>query len=337
MDHKKVVVLGTGGTIAGRASHHNDNVGYRAAELAVTDLVTAVPGLQSLLGSHPLECAQLVQVDSKDMEWDVWQSLGRACERYLADDTVHAVIVTHGTDTLEETAYFLHLALADRVHHKPIVLTCAMRPATSVLSDGPQNLLDAVAVALDARSRGVMAVCAGVVHSACHLQKFHPYRVDAFTSGDAGPLACVEEGGVRWLQRPAAGDDEDLSSLMWGGFGQHDAPLVDIVMHYAGAGDRQVDALCAMHGQGVSPPRGIVVAGTGNGTVNSRMALALQAAAKTGVAVVIASRCAVGGVVRQGPSPEGCRVYPGLSAVKARIRLMLTLLKSDAASDAVRA
>lgn len=322
MECRRLVVLGTGGTIAGRASSGSDNVGYKAGEVQVGDLLAAIPGMELRLCGRSLSSEQVAQIDSKDMDWSVWLALLAACERHLSDTSVDAVVVTHGTDTIEETAYFLHLALRDRFLSKPVVLTCAMRPATALTPDGPQNVLDAVTAALDARTRGVVVVCAGAIHSAENVQKAHTYRVDAFEAGDAGPLGWVEEGHVRWChssQAPGFHAESWLPEIA--AFGA--MPRVEIVMNYAGAGDAVVRSLLA--DRDLPRLRGIVVAGTGNGTVNSSMHDALAGAVAAGVKVAIASRCAQGGVVRNSPIAEGFTAYPGLSAVKTRVRLMLEL------------
>jgi L-asparaginase len=326
MTSRKVVVLGTGGTIAGRASSGSDNVGYRAGEVSVADLLAAVPGMHDRLTGCGLISEQIAQIDSKDMEWSVWRALQQACEKHLADESVAAVVITHGTDTLEETAFFLHLSLPAIARGKPVVLTCAMRPASALTPDGPQNILDAVTVALDSRSSGVLAVCAGAVHAAQYVQKAHTYRVDAFDSGDAGPLAWVEEGRVRWCQTswPA---EEKPTTVFAPHPVQEQTPRVEIVMNYAGASAAVVDALCTDPAGTALPLKGIVVAGTGNGTVNEVMQGALERAAASGIQIALASRCAKGGVVRSSPLPKGFRVYPGLSAVKARVQLMMELMK----------
>src|SRR5438132_2292849 len=175
----KVVVLGTGGTIAGTAADELDNVGYTAGQLAVAQLVRAVPALAAVA----IECEQVAQLDSKDMGHAAWRDLALRCAHHLARPEVAGIVVTHGTDTLEETAWFLQRVLAPA---KPVVMTAAMRPATALQADGPQNLLDAVTVARAPGARGVVAVLAGVVHGAREVRKVHPYRVDAFGSGDAG-------------------------------------------------------------------------------------------------------------------------------------------------------
>ena len=129
----RTVILGTGGTIAGRSQAASDNVGYRAGEVSVADLLAAVPAL----AGHALEARQLAQVDSKDMDHGLWQGLAQAVAEALAREDVQGVVITHGTDTLEETAWFLHRVLAPT---KSVVLTAAMRPASALMPDGPQNL-----------------------------------------------------------------------------------------------------------------------------------------------------------------------------------------------------
>jgi L-asparaginase len=308
---KTTVILGTGGTIAGQAPSATDNIGYTAAQIGVAQLVAAVPALAQL----PLEAEQVAQVDSKDMSFAVWQALLSRVQHHLARDEVGGIVITHGTDTLEETAFFL-MALLDP--EKPVVLTCAMRPATSLQADGPQNLSDAVAVARHIGARGVLAVCAGVVHSALDVQKLHSYWLDAFSSGDAGPLAYVEEGAVRQVRNwPLAGEFIAKSAIknialemLW--------PRVEVLMNYAGASAATVQALV---GSGV---QGLVVAGTGNGTVHADLQAALLAAQSQGVAVRRATRCALGRVLPV--AGDDLLDSQGLTPVKARIALMLELL-----------
>lgn len=321
---KKMVFLGTGGTIAGTASDASDNVGYRAAQIGVEGLLAAIPGLQSSLRDYVCEFEQVAQVDSKDMAWCHWRLLAQRVYHHLALADVAAVLITHGTDTLEETAFFLSQVLpAELLAAKPVVFVCAMRPASALAPDGPQNVLDAVTVAREPHARGVLVVCAGAIHSSRNVQKVHTYRPNAFDSGDAGVLGYVEEGTVRWvsgyLPDPNPGVQismDRLADRAW--------PRVEIVMSHAGASGAMVRALCAA--QEASPLRGIVVAGTGNGTIHHEMEVALQAAASAGVRVVRATRCAYGRVIAahgmQGVFPDS----RGLSAVKARVALMLELM-----------
>ena len=313
MSGQKIVVLGTGGTIAGTSAQAGDNIGYTAAQVGVAQLLAAVPGLQAMAGTLLTE--QVAQIDSKDMDGEVWRALALRCAHHLADPDVRGIVITHGTDTLEETAWFLHQVLDAR---KPVVLTCAMRPATALAPDGPQNLLDAVAVATAPGACGVVMVAAGEVHGARHVQKVHPYRVNAFTSGDVGPLGFVEEGAVRLTQNwPPALDGKAQAAIerianivTW--------PRVEIVVSHAGATGAVVDALVR---DGV---QGLVVACTGNGTIHHALEAALLRAQAAGVKVVRSTRCPLGQVL-----PKAGDVLPdshGLSPVKARIALMLALL-----------
>jgi len=305
-----VVILGTGGTIAGASSVAGDNVGYTAAQRSVADLLAAVPPL----AGTPVEAEQVAQLDSKDMDAATWQALARAVARHLARPAVQGIVVTHGTDTLEETAWLLQQVLAPA---KPVVLVAAMRPATALAADGPQNLLDAVAVARTPGARGVVAVLAGQVHAADRVRKVHTYRTDAFSSGDAGPLGVVEEGVLRrftdWPAGVALGLDVlDTDPTQW--------PWVEIVTSHAGA---RGDAVRALLAAGV---QGLVVAGTGNGSVHRALQQALDEARAAGLPVWLCSRCAGGVLV---PAP-GAAPSPAaaLSPWQARLALQLQLLSA---------
>lgn len=310
-DSSRVVILGTGGTIAGTAASAADQVGYTAAQLSVAELVAAVPDLAGV----PLEAEQVAQLDSKDMDPATWRSLAQRVAHHLARPEVEGIVVTHGTDTLEETAWLLQRVLAPA---KPVVLAAAMRPATALSPDGPPNLRDAVCVARHPGARGVLAVLAGQVHGAAEVQKQHTYRLDAFGSGEAGPLALVEEGGVRalrpWPQGPALGPELlQPPPETW--------PWVEIVASHAGAGGRVVEALRA---QGVD---GLVVAATGNGTVHRDLETALLAAQAAGVAVLRATRCPFGTVIKR-PGQAALPDAGGLNPAKARVELLLRLLEA---------
>jgi L-asparaginase len=306
---KKLVVLATGGTIAGQAQTATDTVGYTAAQLGVDALVASVPSLQA----WNLVAEQVAQVDSKDMTFDIWRALALRCRHWLDQPDIAGVVVTHGTDTLEETAYFLHAVVAAA---KPVVLTCAMRPATAISADGPQNISDAATVAMAPGARGVVAVCAGRILGAVDVAKEHTYRLDAFGSGDAGPIGYVEAGQLRLLRDWPAGTcprgvlDAVAKASGW--------PRVEIVMSHAGAGGAMVDALVA---QGV---QGLVVAGTGNGSIHRELDAALRRAVGQGVKVVRSTRCAQGRILAR--ADDVFADSAGLSPVKARIVLMLDLL-----------
>ena len=303
-----VLILGTGGTIAGRSAQASDTVGYRAAELGVAELVRAVPAL----AGWALELEQVAQVDSKDMDHALWQLLAQRVAAGLQRPEVQGLVITHGTDTLEETAWFLQRVLAPT---KPVVLTAAMRPASALLADGPQNLLDAVTVAAEPGARGVLSVIGGRVHGPSEVRKIHPHRLDAFDSGEAGAIASVVEGRVlRWRDWPA-GTALGLATIarpvpQW--------PRVAIVCSHAGVDAGLVEALLA---QGVA---GLVVEGTGNGTLHRSLEPALRAAAAAGVIVRRASRCQGGAVVG---APDGAWPSAGpLTPARARIEILLDLL-----------
>ena len=313
MTNKKIVILGTGGTIAGLASNASNNIDYTAAEVGISQLVGAVAGLNG-----DVETEQVVQIDSKDMSFEVWTALANRVQHHLARDDVQGVVITHGTDTLEETAYFLHAVLSPT---KSVVLTCAMRPASALAPDGPQNILDAVTVASHGGAQGVVVVCAGSIHSALDVQKVHTYQLNAFGSGDAGAIGFVEESKLilvrNWpvaqvIRAQAAIEKIAMLNLTktW--------PVVEIVMNYAGASGAMVDALVA---QGV---RGLVVAGTGNGTVHHELEASLIKAQASGVEVVRATRCTQGRVLPR--SDDRFPTSNGLSPVKARIDMTLRLM-----------
>lgn len=310
---KKIVVLGTGGTIAGTAAKVHDDLEYTAAQLGVDDLLAPIPALHAL----PLVTEQVAQIDSKDMSFTIWRDLALRCSHWLAQADVGGIVITHGTDTLEETAFFLHTVLAPA---KPIVLTGAMRPATALAPDGPQNLVDAIAVASCAQARGVVVVCAGTIHGALDVAKQHTYRLDAFSSADAGPVGYVEGGQLRLLRGwPHAGADARKTLLAKIGETPR-WPRVEIVVSHAGASGALVDALVAQHVEG------IVVAATGNGTLHCELQAALLQAQAAGVKVLRATRCAQGRVIElPGDELPGCGT---LSPVKARISLILELIEA---------
>ena len=329
---KKIVFLGMGGTIAGTSGNPADNVGYKSAQMGVNQLLAAIPSLQSILGEHQILSEQVAQVDSKDMGHAHWRALALRAVYYLTIPEVSALVITHGTDTLEETAFFLSRVLpVELLGYKRVVLTCAMRPASSMAPDGPQNMLDAVAVALSPAACGVLVVCAGTVHSARNVQKVHPYRVNAFDSGDTGPMGFVEEGIVRWVHRcedVAAGNRafplDRLGIQVW--------PRVEIVWSYAGVTGVVVRALCARSLDEDQLLGGIVVAGTGNGTIHKDLEAALREAQKQGVRVERSTRCTQGCTV-PGAGEFEFADSKGLPPVKARIALMLDLMQQQGSTQ----
>lgn len=335
-DTPTLVVLGTGGTIAGRAQRPDDHTGYVAGQLPVTALLAGIP----VPPGHHVEHEQVAQIDSKDMGPAVWKLLLARVQQHLQRPDVAGLVVTHGTDTLEETAYLLQRVLCPA---KPVVLTCAMRPATALAPDGPQNLADALLVAAHPGARGVVVVCAGRAHRADAVQKIHPYRLDAFSSGDAGPLGQVEQGRLTlWRAWPAAAEVAGFNGNPWPSpQHQHDEllprllaaegwPRVETIVSHAGADGVLVRALLAYAGPGVAPLRGLVVAGTGNGTLHQDVLAALRQAQAQGVVVWRTTRCAEGRVVLgDAPEQDGIPAI-ALPLAQARLALQLALLHGDA-------
>ncbi len=320
-----VVILGTGGTIAGTAASATDSLGYTAAQRSVQSLVDAVPAL----AAWSVEAEQVAQVDSKDMDFAIWCRLAARGTAHLTRPEVAGIVITHGTDTLEETAYFLHRVVLAK--DKPVVLTAAMRPATSLQADGPQNLLDAVTLARDPLASGVLALIGGRVFAGADLRKVHSHRLDAFDAGDGGPVAALVAGRLHryrdWPSALSSAGTAPIAGLAAMGsepFATATWPWVEIVTSGAGADGHVVDALVAAGVQG------IVVAGTGNASVHRALEAALHRAQAAGVAVLRSTRCVWGGVLvdEMGAKPSALPSAGPLTPPQARIELMLRLLQA---------
>ncbi len=305
-----IVVLGTGGTIAGTGTDPDRAWQYKAAQLPVEQLARSLPAL----ADAPLRFEQVAQIDSKDMNWSVWQALGHALQKHLANDEVAGVVITHGTDTLEETAYLLH-----RLYDggKPIVLTASMRPATAPDADGPRNLTDAVRVALWAAEQGqggVAVVMAGQVWAGAQARKMHSHAIDAFDGGGAPALATVlPEGQVlslvdAWPPSGGAG---------WSVLDAAVPPRVEIITSHADA-----DGVMARAVWAAAPDlKGFLVACTGHGTINAPLEAVLRQAQLAGIRVWRSTRVARGGV--QPREGDDFLAVEGLTAAQARLALVL--------------
>ncbi len=292
-----IVILGTGGTISALAESPEENVRYRAGGVGVAAMATALPTARGII----VETEQVAQIDSKDMDFATWRRLAERVSWHVARPEVRGVVVTHGTDTLEETAWFLQRVLAPT---KPVVLTGAMRPASSAESDGPRNLAEAVAVATSRSRGGVVVSFAGSVHGARVVRKMHPMRLDPFAGGD------VDGGGDEAIGMVAL----PVEPWPW--------PFVAIVSSTAAADARSVEALVTA---GV---HGIVVATTGNGTVHHALEAALATAAASGVAILRATRCVEGAIIDGATAGRGDPPSAGdLTPQKARVELIVCLLE----------
>jgi L-asparaginase len=367
----RIVVVGTGGTIAGAAASAAQTTGYQAGALPVSHLLQAVPALGAIAR---VDGEQLASIDSKDMSVELWVELSRHLDSLLANDTVDGIVVTHGTDTLEETAYFLHLTLKSA---KPVVLTAAMRPATALSADGPMNLLNAVTVAAAPASsgRGVLVAFANRIHSARDVTKTSTFSVDAFESPETGPLGWVQDGKVEYarraerrhtvatpfrlahgsgrnaspetspretalpasapLQSPDARHEAIAPNVPAGVL--HDAaaplPMIGVVHSYGGASRIAVDAFVA------AGAAGIVAGGTGGGSLHRDLQQGLADAAARGVAIVRASRVGAGHILRNASAPDDRLDFVSagnLSPFKARVLLMLALAAGIRESDALQ-
>jgi L-asparaginase len=251
-----ILVLGTGGTIAGlleNGSQGKQDKAYTSAQLPVEALIPA--------SKHRIISEQIAQIDSKDMSFAIWEKLYVRISAVQKDPTIHAIVITHGTDTMEETAYFLHRTLACT---KPVILTGAMRPADSKDSDGPHNMVFALQQA-EYLSAGVWVAFAGRVFSGDNVRKAHPIRLDAFDAIDDDfvpytSLVAFNPPIKRW-------------------------PRVEVVMSYAGANGEIIEALIEQQVDG------IVVAGTGNFTAHHALETKLEKAREAGIAVSLGTRC----------------------------------------------
>ena len=282
----RIALVATGGTIAGAGAppDASASAAYRSAVVTADDLIDAVPGLRGLA---ELQAEQLLQIDSADFDDGKLLLLARRVAALCARDDVDGVIITHGTDTMEESAYFLHLTVKSA---KPIVLTGAMRPGTAPAADGPANLLHAVAVAAHPSSagRGVLVVMNEEVHSARDVAKVHAMRLDAFASPH-GPLGAVVERAPRWyraLTRPhTLHSDFDIGAI-------DTLPLVGVV---AGHGNMRREVFDAWVAAGA---RAIVHAGFGGGTVPEYLKPVFRDLSARGIVIVRCSRVGAGSVIR---------------------------------------
>lgn len=317
-DARILVILGTGGTIAGEATSSDDDLSYHSAALPVGTLVStlrAPPGVT-------LESEQVAQLDSKDMDFVTWRSLAVRTASHLARDQVAGVVVTHGSDTIEETAYFLQRVLAPA---KPVVLTAAMRPATSARADGPRNLADAATIATTSGARGVVVVVAGRLHAALDVRKIHPQRLDAFGSGDEGPIASVEQGRMV-LHRAWPVPNTDVLGVDSLPVDEAAWPRVAIVASGAGADSCSVSALVDAGFDG------IVVAATGNGTVHRALDALLRQAIARGCLVVRATRCLAGAIAEPDRDADALPSAGALTPQQARVELIVRLLARRSAA-----
>jgi L-asparaginase len=311
-----VVVLATGGTIAG-AAVGDVQAAYTSGQVGVQQLLAAVPQASRLAR---LRGEQIANIGSQDMNDDVWLRLARRVNEIAAQPDVNGIVITHGTDTIEETAFFLNLVAKTRT---PIVLTAAMRPSTALSADGPLNFYNAVAVAAhpDAADRGVLVVVNDWIHGAAALTKTSTTAVQTFLSPLAGLIGTVAYGDIEFFRKPVGRHTTESEFALEGVTA---LPRVDIVMAHENMDGALIDAAVA------AGAKGLVVAGVGNGNLTASALTALARHAKNGIACVRASRVVVGRVGRNvevDDDAAGFVASMDLNPQKARVLLRLALLK----------
>ena len=316
---QKIVVLGMGGTIAGVASDPEKPKEYKAGALGVADLID----LLGLSNAVQIDVQNVAQINSKDMQVPHWQALLSAVDAANQDPQTRAVVITHGTDTLEETAFLLE---AMGPWSKPVVLTCAMLPANAADADGPGNLTDALNWASLTQNCAVFVVCAAKVHLSQDVQKLTTENVDAFTSG---PQACFasKQGGQWHEHRDLAPARHFHKPSLTYALALKNWPRVEMVTNHALNDGAVVRALLATSASEDTPLAGIVLAGTGMGTASQGLEQALQKALDLGVQVWLSSRCIFGLANAQAQTTWG--VVSPLSAAKARTALCLSLIAAQ--------
>lgn len=313
----KVYILATGGTIAGSGSSAIKS-NYSAGQVAIGTLLDAVPAIKDVAN---VEGEQVVNIGSQDMSDEVWLVLAKRVNELLARADVSGIVITHGTDTMEETAFFLSLVVGSG---KPVVLVGAMRPSTAISADGPANLYNAVVTAASpaSRDRGVLVCMNGKVYGAADVTKTNTTSVETFQSPNSGAIGYIHNGEVRYYHTSCAGvntpyfDIDGLKSL----------PKVGIAYGYSNVEGDVVDMMIDKH------YKGIVYAGVGNGNIHKNVFPELEKARKDGIIVVRSSRVPTGATTLDAEVDDNKYEFVAswsLNPQKARILLMLALTKTD--------
>ena len=313
-----VVVLATGGTIAGAAAS-DVQAGYTSGQVGVDQLLAAVPQAKKLA---QLRGEQISNIGSQDMNDEVWMKLATRVNELVAMPDVAGVVITHGTDTIEETAYFLNLVVKSR---KPVVLTAAMRPSTALSADGPLNFYNAVAIAAnkEAAGRGVLVVVNDWIHGALSLTKTSTTAVQTFLSPVRGLIGTVAYGVPEWYRGPVG---KNTASSEFSVNKTTTLPRVEIIMAYENMDGSLINAAAA------AGAKGIVIAGVGNGNMTKAAVDALAAQAKKGIVCVRSSRVATGQVGRNVEVDDdkmGFVASLDHNPQKARVLLRLALMKTS--------
>jgi L-asparaginase len=313
----RVKILATGGTIAGSGAAA-DRAAYTAGALPIQQLLGAVPEIHKLA---QVTGEQIASVGSQDMSVEIWLKLAKRINEIFKNNEADAIVITHGTDTQEETAYFLSLTVK---YDRPVVLTGSMRPATGISADGPKNLFDAVVVAAapESQNRGVMVSFNEQIYSGRDVVKTHTTSLDAFHSPNHGTIGVVYDGMVKYYYTP---DHKTNSATPFYVDKLSSLPKVDIVYMYADAAPTAIQAFANNRSQG------IVIAGVGNGNFNKVFYDEINKTIKKGITVCRATRCSSGRVLLHDEVNDdelGTIVSDDLNPQKARILLMLALTQT---------
>ncbi|HEX5650932.1 MAG TPA: type II asparaginase [Steroidobacteraceae bacterium] len=317
-DLPKVRVLATGGTIAGAQASATD-YGYKSGAYDVNSLLSAVPNLDKLA---VITGEQVASIGSQDMSDEIWLKLGKRVNAVLASPDADAVLITHGTDTLEETSYFLSLVTKS---DKPVVMVGSMRPATAISADGPGNIYNGVAVATNAggKGKGTLVVLNDTIHFARNVVKMDTTSVQTFESINRGPAGVVHTGKVSWFEPM----DRKLGKASEFSIDTLDKlPRVDVIYAHANMSADLIDAAIR------NGAKGIVVAGVGDGNMTTPALDALTKAAKGGVVVVRSTRLPSGIVLRNNEvndDEKGFVASGELNPAKSRVLLQLALTKTS--------
>ena len=313
----RVIILATGGTIAG-AGASADRAGYTAGKIPIDDLIGTIPTVKK---NASITGEQVASVGSQDMTIDIWKKLAIRINEIFKNNEAEGIVITHGTDTQEETAYFLDLVVTS---DKPVVLTGSMRPATAISADGPKNLYDAITIAINPKSkgRGVLVSFNEGIYDAREVMKLSTTKTNAFGSPNTGPVGQAYDGRVEYY---SSSDREVNPKKPIVLTPETKLPRVDIVYMYADAPPDQIDMLIA------KKVAGIVIAGVGNGNFNKAYMDAVKRAVAAGVIVCRASRTPSGRVVLHDEINDdelGTIVSDDLTPQKARVLLMLALTRT---------
>ena len=317
-----VVILATGGTIAGAAAT-GTQAGYTSGAVTIDAMIAAVPGLTNMAN---IKGEQVANVGSQDMSFDIMLKVAKRINELMPKDDVDGFVITHGTDTLEETAFFLNLVVKG---DKPVVMVGSMRPSTAVSADGPLNLYNAVGVAIDpqAKGRGVLVVMNDWIHAAHSLTKTSTTAIQTFMSPLRGVVGVATYGKNDFYNNP---EWKHTSQSEFSVDGVTKLPRVDIVFACADMPPDLIDASVA------NGAKGIVIAGVGNGNMNKASLVAAANAVKKGVIVVRSTRVATGTVGRNvevNDDESGFIASDELNPQKSRILLALALLKQRSKED----